>query len=137
MDATTATLRTRGSPRCFSVTMIWCAATITARSIHRNGSRLLVGNAELRFPLFGALGIGTGYYGVFPLELAAFGDAGVAWNQGESPTVFGGTRRGVASAGLAARINVFGFAVAQIDWVHPFDRPQRNWLWQFSLQPGF
>jgi len=101
------------------------------------GSRILVGNVELRFPLFGLLGIGHGYYGAFPIELAAFGDAGVAWNQGESPTLFGGSRPGVASAGLAARINLFGFAVAQIDWVHPFDRPQRNWLWQFTLQPGF
>ena len=38
------------------------------------GSRMIVANAELRFPLFGALGVGSGYYGVFPLELAVFGD---------------------------------------------------------------
>ena len=101
------------------------------------GSRILVGNAELRFPLFGLLGIGHGYYGVLPLELAVFGDAGVAWHQGETPRVFGGDRPAVASAGLAARLNLFGFAVVQLDWVHPFDRPQRNWLWQVSLQPGF
>lgn len=101
------------------------------------GSRILVGNAELRFPLFGLLGIGSGYYGVFPLEVGVFGDAGVAWHQGQTPRLFGGDRPAVASAGLAARLNLFGLAVAQFDYVHPFDRPQRRWLWQLSLQPGF
>ena len=42
-----------------------------------------------------------------------------------------------AKAGIAARINVFGFAVAEIDYVRPFDRPGRGWLWQFSFRPGF
>jgi hypothetical protein len=30
-----------------------------------------------------------------------------------------------------------GFAVAQIDLAHPFQRPARNWVWAFSLTPGF
>ena len=102
------------------------------------GSRVVVANAELRFPLFGALGIGSGYYGVFPLEFAVFGDAGLAWDNGHKPSVFGsGTRDPVFSAGVGLRINLFGFAVAEVDLVRPFDRPGKGWVWQFELQPGF
>jgi hypothetical protein len=24
-----------------------------------------------------------------------------------------------------------------VNLVHPFDRPTKNWLWEFNLQPGF
>ena len=33
-------------------------------------------------------------------------------------------------------MNLFGFAVAEIDYVKPLDR-DRGWLWQFALRPGF
>ena len=46
------------------------------------GSRLFVGNLELRFPLLGVLGLGNGYYGGFPIEAALFADGGVAYCQG-------------------------------------------------------
>jgi surface antigen Omp85-like protein/WD40 repeat protein len=102
------------------------------------GSRVVVGNAELRFPLFGALGIGSGYYGVFPIEFAVFGDAGLAWDNSHKPSVFGsGTRDPVFSAGAGLRINLLGFAVVEVDLVRPFDRPGKRWIWQFDLQPGF
>ena len=102
------------------------------------GSRLVVGNAELRFPLLGALGIGSGYYGAFPIEFAVFGDAGLAWDNAHKPSVFGsGTRDPVFSAGAGLRINLLGFAVAEVDLVRPFDRPGKGWVWQFELQPGF
>jgi Tol biopolymer transport system component len=102
------------------------------------GSRIVVGNAELRFPLLGALGLGSGYYGAFPIELALFGDGGLAWDTAHDPSVLGsGTRDPVFSAGAGLRINLLGFAVAEVDLVHPFDRPGRNWVWQFELQPGF
>jgi hypothetical protein len=102
------------------------------------GSRIVVGNAELRFPLLGALGIGSGYYGAFPLELAVFGDGGLAWDTAHEPSIFGsGTRDPVFSAGVGLRINLLGFAVAEVDLVRPFDRPGKGWVWQFDLQPGF
>ncbi|MEO8089238.1 MAG: BamA/TamA family outer membrane protein [Gemmatimonadales bacterium] len=102
------------------------------------GSRVVVGNAELRFPLLGALGIGSGYYGAFPIEFAVFGDAGLAWDSAHKPSVFGsGTRDPVFSAGAGLRINLLGFAVAEVDLVRPFDRPGKGWVWQFELQPGF
>jgi outer membrane protein assembly factor BamA len=31
------------------------------------GSRIVVGSVELRFPLLGMLGVGSGYYGAFPI----------------------------------------------------------------------
>ena len=102
------------------------------------GSRIVVGNAELRFPLFGVLGIGSGYYGAFPIEVALFGDGGLAWDNEHKPSVFGsGTRDPVFSAGAGLRINLLGFAVAEVDLVRPFDRPDKGWVWQFELQPGF
>jgi Tol biopolymer transport system component len=102
------------------------------------GSRMVVGNAELRFPLLGVLGLGSGYYGAFPLEFAVFGDAGLAWDTANEPSVFGsGPRDPVFSAGVGLRINLLGFAVAEIDLVRPFDRPGKGWIWQFEFQPGF
>jgi outer membrane protein assembly factor BamA len=102
------------------------------------GSRMVVANAELRFPLFGALGIGSGYYGAFPLEFTVFGDGGLAWDTQHEPSVFGsGVRDPVFSAGAGLRMNLLGFAIAELSWVHPFDRPDKGWVWQFELQPGF
>lgn len=101
------------------------------------GGRVAVGNAELRFPLWGAFG-GDRFYGPVPVELAVFSDAGVAWGRGaSSPRFSGGDWEPVVSVGAAARINLFGYAVAEIDYVRPLDRPGRGWLWQFSLRPGF
>jgi Tol biopolymer transport system component len=100
------------------------------------GSRLAIANAELRFPLWGAFG-GDHFYGPLPIELAVFSDAGVAWGRTTRPRFAGGDREPVVSVGAAARVNVFGFAVAEIDYVRPLDRPGRGWLWQFNLRPGF
>jgi outer membrane protein assembly factor BamA len=107
------------------------------------GSRVAVANAEIRFPLWSAFG-GDSFYGPLPVEVALFGDAGVAWGTG---TVLGITDSGVfgqvenkdpvASYGVAVRANLFGFAVAEIDYVRPVHRPGRGWVWQFNLRPGF
>jgi len=102
------------------------------------GSRIAVANAELRFPLFGALGVGSGYYGVLPLEFMVFGDAGLAWDNANKPSIFGsGVRDPVFSAGAGFRLNLLGYAVAELSLVRPFDRPGRGWIWQLELQPGF
>jgi outer membrane protein assembly factor BamA len=101
------------------------------------GSRIAVANVELRFPLFGLLHVGSGYYGMFPLDWTIFGDAGMAWTGEDSPSFAGGDRTPVYSAGTGFRFNLFNFAVAEVNLVHPFDRPTKNWLWEFNLQPGF
>jgi Tol biopolymer transport system component len=98
------------------------------------GSRVAIVNAELRFPLWGALG-GQGFYGPLPIEMAVFGDAGAAFGevQGYSRV----NEKWVKSVGIAMRANLFGFAVAEVDYVRPIDRKNRGWVWQFSLRPGF
>jgi hypothetical protein len=108
------------------------------------GTRIAVVNAELRFPLLGLFG-GRSYYGAFPVELAVFGDAGTAWTSHDAGPRFPGfdpsTSRGagrdwVRSAGAALRVNAFGYAILELDYVRPFDR-ERGWHWQFNLTPGF
>jgi hypothetical protein len=101
------------------------------------GSRMLVGNLELRFPLLRPFGVSQNMYGPIPVEVALFADGGVAWNRNESPKFLGGTREGVSSAGVALRVNLFGFAVGQFDFSRPFQRPGRGWIFQFTLAPGW
>ncbi len=105
------------------------------------GSRVLVGNLELRFPLLGALGLGGGYYGALPIDFVFFGDAGMAWRTNDPSTTvneqaffLGGDRKPVYSAGAGLRMNLFGFAIIEFDRVRAFDR--RQWLWQFSFNQG-
>ncbi len=117
------------------------------------GSRILVGNAEVRAPLWG-LFKGQLSYGPLPVEIAAFADAGVAWTGSctsevngnfnsicavgnSGPKIFGGNQDFLTSVGAAIRVNVLGFLVAQISYAHPFQRPGKSWVWQWSLSPGF
>ena len=101
------------------------------------GSRMLVGNLEFRFPLLRPFGISSNVYGPIPVEVALFADAGVAWDSGDAPQFAGGDRDPVSSAGIALRVNALGFAVLEFDFVRPFQRPEKGWLFQFSLAPGF
>jgi Tol biopolymer transport system component len=98
------------------------------------GNRIAVANAELRFPLWSAFG-GDNFYGPLPVEMAIFTDAGIAW--GRTAGFFEGDHEPVVSVGAAARVNVMGFLVAEINYVRPLDRPGRGWLWQFNFRPGF
>ena len=101
------------------------------------GSRIAVANIELRFPPFGLLGGGS-YYGFLPIEAGIFYDAGVAWTSDSGAAIFGhGPRQVVRSTGISFRMNLFGYAIGQMDVVHPFDRPQKNWMVRFSLTEGF
>ncbi|MGD8494982.1 MAG: BamA/TamA family outer membrane protein [Gemmatimonadales bacterium] len=100
------------------------------------GSRLALANVELRLPLLGYYGI-IESPGVPPLELAAFFDAGTAWTKAEDSELFGGDRAVVTSHGVAARLNLLGLLVVELDYVHPNDRPLKGWYWQFNLVPAF
>ncbi len=113
------------------------------------GSKMLMGNVELRFPLLGVLGIGKGYFGAWPLEFFGFFDWGIAYAQnpgywwgGETPedvkpTFLGGNRKPISSAGIGLRTNLFGYLILGLNYVYPIDRPVRGWHLQLSISPGF
>lgn len=113
------------------------SATVCTTFDRLTGSRMLVGNIEFRFPLLRPLGVSDRMYGPIPVEVAFFLDGGVTWNKAQKPSFFNGTREPVTSGGVTLRTNLLGFAVAQIDYARPFDRPGRGWIWGFSLTPGF
>ncbi len=107
------------------------------------GSKIAIANAELRFPLFGVLHLGRGYYGFFPVDFVSFFDAGMAWMNGDTiwpsksysrtPVL----RKPITSAGVGLRINVLGYLVIGFNYVKPFARPGKGWYFQFSFYPGF
>jgi hypothetical protein len=100
------------------------------------GSRLFVTNFELRAPLLGLFGA-RNLYGPLPLEVGVFFDAGVAWDSATRPAMFGGPRQLVKSFGGTTRLNLFGFAVLQLDYVKPLDRPGKGAYFTFNLLSGF
>jgi Tol biopolymer transport system component len=100
------------------------------------GTRLLLGNLEFRFPLLRPFGVSQNMYGPIPVEVALFADGGVAWDQGEKPEIFGGNRQAVSSAGVAFRVNVLGFMIAEFDVVRPFNRPGKGTMFTFQITAG-
>jgi Tol biopolymer transport system component len=100
-----------------------------------SGSRLLVTKFETRFPLLGIASHRL-HYSPVPLEGVLFADAGVAWTAGSRPTLAGGDRSLVRSAGAGVRVSALG-AVLEVDAVRPFDRPGTGWTFVFDIRPGF
>jgi len=42
-----------------------------------------------------------------------------------------------SEAAALVRINLFGYAIGEVDQVRPLDRTRRGWQWQFNLTPVF
>jgi outer membrane protein assembly factor BamA len=96
-----------------------------------------VANVEFRFPLLRPFGASQGMYGPLPVEVAFFADTGVAWERGQTPELFGGSRDSVTSTGVALRANLMGFAIGEFAFSRPWQRPGKGWVFQFNLAPGF
>jgi Tol biopolymer transport system component len=108
------------------------------------GSRVLVGNVELRFPLVQKLKLGGLPFSLPPLDGLFFYDAGLAWSRGQ--TVYGSRpanydltrqRYPLRSYGLGIRLNLFNYALITWNYAIPLDAPGRHGFWTWSLWPSF
>ncbi len=104
------------------------------------GSRLALVSAEIRIPVLGVPEYGLFNFPYLPLTLSPFVDAGEAWKGGENPTLKTDQkilRIPVVSAGLSARVNLLGYAVIELYYAYPFQRPGRGWVYGLQLAPGW
>jgi Tol biopolymer transport system component len=105
------------------------------------GSRVGILNAEIRLPLFGVEQYGLINFRYLPTEISAFVDGGVAWNRHDPPEWSfkqrSKQRIPVFSAGMALRVNLFGYVIAQVYYVYPFQRPEKGAHFGFVLAPGW
>jgi Tol biopolymer transport system component len=129
------------------------------------GSKVGVVNAEFRIPLLGVEGFGLFNFPYLPTEVSPFFDAGVSYTNAQGPdwritstannvpacssssTVIASDvstslypcadRIPVFSTGVSFRFNLMGYAILEAYFAHPFQRPQRPWIWGFQLAPGW
>jgi Tol biopolymer transport system component len=108
------------------------------------GSRVAVGNIELRFPLIRRIELSA-----FPAPLPAvdgafFYDAGLAWSA--SQTVYGSPppdynvatqRYPLQSYGFGLRMNLFNYAILRWDYAIPLSEGNAKGFWVWSLWPAF
>jgi Tol biopolymer transport system component len=90
------------------------------------GSRLLVANVELRFPIWGLLSR-TIEYGPLPADGFVFADGGGMWSNG---------RTFISSFGAGVRLNAGGLPI-EIAGVRALDGPKPRWLFDFGFRVGF
>jgi len=108
------------------------------------GSKIAVGNVELRFPLTRNLVLGFLPVGFPPIEGAIFYDIGMAWDDAstvkwnraatDDPVL---VRQPLRSWGTSIRANVFGLLIMRFDYTRPLDRPLKRSYWTISLGPTF
>jgi hypothetical protein len=100
------------------------------------GSRVAVGNVELRFPLLRPFGMSSRMYGPVPVEVAFFVDGGLAW-RAASRSLHSRTGNAVWSTGITLRTSVIGLGLGQFDIARPFPDSSPGWVFQFNLAPAF
>jgi Tol biopolymer transport system component len=108
------------------------------------GSRTLLGNAELRFPLLRRLDVGFLPFPLPGIDGLFFYDAGMAWSGGQSITLTRPAnydpdtqRYFLRSFGYGIRVNVFNFAILAFDYAIPRDSFNNQGYWWFSIMPSF
>ena len=107
------------------------------------GTRAALVSAEIRLPLLGTEALGLINFPYLPTELAAFADAGMAWNEGDDPFKMLKFDRGavgrvpVVSVGPSARFNLLGYLIFEIYYAYPFQRPDKGGHFGFQLLPGW
>ena len=105
------------------------------------GSRIAVGNIEVRIPLLGVPQFGLISFPYLPTEIAPFLDGGLAWSSSSKVTLTLNPNSvndiPVFSAGVAVRVNILGYIVGQFFVARPFERPGVGNQYGFVLLPGW
>jgi hypothetical protein len=99
------------------------------------GTRILVGNLEVRAPLWGLASRQIRYDPV-PVDLFAFADGGVAWSRRRALILAGADRRTIRSVGAGVRVNALGWPL-ELAAIHALDGPTRGWSFDLSFRSGF
>jgi len=129
-----------------------CSSFLNTGSVYANGcsapqligTRAVVFNEELRFPIIRRFDLGALPIGIPPVDGALFYDAGLAWNAGQAihfarPRNFNPNldidRYFLRSYGGTIRVNLFNLAILNWSYSRPLDRPGSNgaWNWTFAL----
>ncbi|MBA2627865.1 MAG: PD40 domain-containing protein [Gemmatimonadales bacterium] len=128
-----------------------CSTTVSLNSItgcaaldRLVGTQIGLASAELRFPILNAR-LGVVPSGFPPIEGALFYDIGIVkgpgntlrWSYQPGEENDPNVRTPFQTIGASARINLFGFLIARVDYSHPLHRPGVGWLWSISLGPSF
>jgi hypothetical protein len=107
------------------------------------GSRVAVGNVELRFPLLRRVELGIVPVDLPPVDGVIFYDVGVAWSSRQRvfatrPASFDveSQRYPLRSYGGGIRLNLFHYAILRLDYAIPIDAGTRR-FWTWSLWPSF
>jgi len=106
------------------------------------GHRIAVANMEVRIPFLGTEQFGLIDLPYIPMELIAFTDVGLAWDDENPVDSFDFVRSSsqrvpLWSSGVAARFNVLGFMIFEAYYAYPWQRPEKGAHWGFSLAPGW
>lgn len=91
------------------------------------GSRLLVGNLELRVPIWGIRSRQIDY-GMFPADAFVFADGGRIWG--------GGSTAMISSYGGGVRVNAMGFPL-ELAAIRALDGPRPRWQFDLGFRVGF
>src|SRR5688572_24901431 len=92
------------------------------------GNRLVVGNLEVRFPIWGVLSRQI-EYGMFPIDAFLFADGGLI---SSDP----GDRTGISSIGGGLRVNAGGLPL-EVGAVRALDGPRPRWQFDLGFRVGF
>jgi outer membrane protein assembly factor BamA len=107
-----------------------------------SGSRMLVGNAEVRLPFSGPERLSLFKSGLFPTEWAVFFDGGLAWDSRGLPinrdeTGVTWQRRPVFSAGVSLRLNLLGYLVLEPYYAVPLQRDFKGGIFGLNFSPAW
>lgn len=107
------------------------------------GSKILVGNFEIRIPFTGPENVALITSKIFYTDLNLFFDGGLAWNRGDKvrlhwePVNFD-ERIPVFSAGASLRLNLFGAMVIEPYYAFPFqNKGYSNGVFGLNFLPGW